>query len=108
MQVLLGSMYANGDGLAKDAAQASNWYRLAAYQGDSDAQQLLGAMYVDGYGVQKDIVIAHMWLNISSVSGNQSAKEIRDFIETRMTPDQISDATQRANACISSNYSNCN
>jgi TPR repeat protein len=36
------------------------WYRLAAEQGDADAQNKLGAMYGLGTGVIQDNVFAHM------------------------------------------------
>jgi TPR repeat protein len=38
----LGEMYAKGDGLAKDIAQAVLWWRKAADQGNTDAQMMLG------------------------------------------------------------------
>jgi len=36
-QVLLGGMYARGEGVPKDHTEALRWYRLAAAQGDEDA-----------------------------------------------------------------------
>ena len=41
-QTLLGSMYADGQGVPKDDAQAVKWYRLAADQGYAMAQVNLG------------------------------------------------------------------
>ena len=38
-------MYANGEGVLKDEAEAVRWYRLAADQGDAAAQFNLGVMY---------------------------------------------------------------
>ena len=35
---------------------AARWYRLAADQGDADAQFNLGAMYAEGQGVPQDYV----------------------------------------------------
>ena len=40
----LGVMYASGQGVPKDYAQAVKWYRLAADQGDARAQFNLGLM----------------------------------------------------------------
>jgi len=37
----LGSMYANGIGIAKDEVQAVAWYRKAAEQGYAPAQEAL-------------------------------------------------------------------
>ena len=41
-QFYVGSMYANGDGVPKDAVQAVSWYRKAAEQGNASAQFNLG------------------------------------------------------------------
>ena len=50
-QFMLGRMYANGDGVPQDAAEAVRWYRLAAEQGLAEAQFNLGVMYANGQGV---------------------------------------------------------
>ena len=47
-------MYADGQGVAKDDGLAVKWYRLAAEQGDADAQSKLGFMYANHRGVPKD------------------------------------------------------
>ena len=38
-QYNLGSMYATGDGVPEDRAEAARWFRLAAEQGLADAQR---------------------------------------------------------------------
>ena len=53
-RLTLGSMYANGEGVLQDEAEAVRWYRLAAEQENADAQDLLGRMYAEGRGVVKD------------------------------------------------------
>ena len=53
-------MYAGGKGAPKDSAQAAAWFRKAAEQGDSTAQNSLGSMYSIGEGVQKDNVHANL------------------------------------------------
>ena len=52
----LGAMYAAGDGVAKDEAEAVKWWRKAAEQGDALAQYNLGNMYADGRGVPKNAI----------------------------------------------------
>ena len=47
-QFILGSMYADGDGVPRDDAAAVKWYREAADQGHADAQVNLGRMYSVG------------------------------------------------------------
>ena len=53
-QYNLGNMYANGEGVSEDDAEAFKWYRKAAEQGDDFAQFDLGSMYALGKGVPKD------------------------------------------------------
>ena len=47
-------MYANGQGVQQDYAEAVKWYRRAAEQGYAKAQFNLGNMYLDGKDVQQD------------------------------------------------------
>ena len=61
-QQLVGSMYANGDGVPQNNAYAAHWYSLAAEQGKVDAQFALGIMYRDGAGVPRDRGLALKWL----------------------------------------------
>ena len=60
-QYLLGSAYANGEGVAKDPREAVRWYRKAAEQGNAWAQYLLGNVYYFGEGVTKDPREAARW-----------------------------------------------
>ena len=53
-QYTLGVIYAEGDGVAEDDAEAVRWYRLAAEQGHASAQYNLGLMYAEGNGVPED------------------------------------------------------
>ncbi|MDS4057067.1 MAG: tetratricopeptide repeat protein [Candidatus Contendobacter sp.] len=53
-QFRLGQMYAKGEGVKQDYAQARQWYQKAADQGHADAQFNLGTMYANGQGVKQD------------------------------------------------------
>ena len=59
---VLGLMYQNGRGVAKDEAEAASWYPKAAEQGDARGQFNLGKMYGLGRGVPKDETQAVAWL----------------------------------------------
>ena len=54
-------MYANGRGVPHDDREAARWLRLAADQGDADAQFNLGGMYERGRGVAQDDREAVRW-----------------------------------------------
>ena len=95
-QYNLGFMYATGDGVIKDAAEAVKWYRKAAEQGYADAQYNLGLMYANGDGVIKDLVEAHAWFNVAGANGDEKAKDNLKIIEKHMTREQIAEATALA------------
>ena len=88
--------------------EAARWFRLAADQGDADAQHNLGVMYyADGEGVLQDNVTAHMWFNIAGANGAEDGRDDREIIERKMTPADISEAQKRARICMASNYTDC-
>ncbi len=64
-QCVLGTMYADGDGVERDNAKARSWYLKAAEQGDAEAQGLLGVMYLVGEGGPKDEDKGYFWLDNS-------------------------------------------
>ena len=83
------------------------WFRLAAEQGDAQAQNNLGVMYKNGKGVLQDNTMAHMWYNIGAANGNENGGTNRDRIAKEMTPAAIEKAQAMARECMSSNYKKC-
>ena len=69
-QTRLGFMYAKGDGVEEDHAEAVRWFRLAAEQGLAPAQFNLGVMYEDGDGVEEDHVEAVRWYRLAAEQGH--------------------------------------
>ena len=82
--------------LAQDYKEAMMWYRKAAEQGDTEAQNILGIMYGSGFGVQQDYVQAYMWCSIAGENGYESGSRNRDLAASQMTPVQIADAQRLA------------
>ena len=62
-------MYANGEGVVEDDAEAVRWYRLAADQGHADAQYNLGLMYAKG--VPEDDAEAVRWYRLAADQGRR-------------------------------------
>ena len=62
----LAGMYAKGYGVEQDYAQAMQWCRRAADQGNVGAQQQIGVMYHFGYGVPKDLLQAYFWYTLAT------------------------------------------
>jgi len=87
-QTILGIMLANGEAVAKDAAQAVKWYKLAAEQGNAHAQTLLGIMLANGDGVAKDAEQAYFWLLLASIQ-IEKAKSVRDDFEKNLSQKEI-------------------
>ena len=73
-------MYANGFAIPEDDAEAVRWYRLAAEQGDVEAQWNLADTYVNGEGVPEDHVLVYNVVEsrggprISGISGLSSVR----------------------------------
>ncbi|PZN79792.1 MAG: hypothetical protein DM484_10860 [Candidatus Methylumidiphilus alinenensis] len=75
-QFILGSNYANGEGVLQDYAEAASWYRKAAVQGNPDAQFALGSLYNFGRGVIQNRAEAAKWYRMAASQGNPVAQEM--------------------------------
>ncbi|HJZ64819.1 MAG TPA: tetratricopeptide repeat protein [Candidatus Acidoferrum sp.] len=53
-QLRVATAYANGEGVARNAAVAAKWYLKAAERGSAVAQTYLGVAYMTGDGVERD------------------------------------------------------
>ena len=67
-------MYDDGDGVPKDYQKAAQLFRLAAEQGDIEAQINIGDMYYYGDGVPLDYNEAVKWFRLSAEKGNSDAQ----------------------------------
>ena len=74
--------------------------RLAAEQGDPDAQAFLAFMYATGQGVPQDYVQAHKWINLAaSRTTTEKAGDhrlARDEVAEKMTASQVAEAQRLA------------
>jgi hypothetical protein len=67
-------MYAEGQVVAQDYAQAVKWFRLAADQGYAPAQGALGVTYEYGKGVPQDYAQAVKWYRLAADQGSARAQ----------------------------------
>ena len=95
-QYTLGMMYYHGRGVAKNYIAAVSWYKKAAAQGQAQAQAKLGAMYYEGRGVKKNYIAAYAWMSLASAKGYKSADALLNYIEKKMTAEQIAKAQNLA------------
>ena len=73
-QYHLGLLYANGQGVLKDDAQARQWYEKAAVQGHVDAQVNLGMLLDYGRGGPQAFKMAVRWYLRAANQGNELAQ----------------------------------
>ena len=94
-------------GVPQDDKTAVKWYRLAAEQGDVDAQNMLGTLNAMGRGFKQNWVYAHMWGNITASKGDDIGVRLRDLAAKKMTPSQLEKAQDLARECVRKNYKGC-
>jgi len=56
------------------AAEAEKWYRLAAAQGNAQAEERLGQLYYAGHGESQDFAAAAAWFRKAAEHGNRVAQ----------------------------------
>ncbi len=74
IQFYIGKCYFQGNGVAKDEAEAVKWYRKAAEQGHVKAQNNLGMCYALGEGVAQDYGEAVKWFRKAAEQGYAGAQ----------------------------------
>ena len=90
-----------------DYMPAIRLFRPLAEQGNARAQHLIGVMYHKGEGVARNSVRAFAWFSLAAAHGDREAKaKLRDVSQT-MTPEELSQAREMAQACAASNYREC-
>jgi TPR repeat protein len=99
------------DGMAAynrgDYAPAIRLFRPLAQAGNARAQHLLGVMYHRGQGVARNTVRAMAWFSVAAKHGDREAQATLSEVSKTMTPDEIAQARDMAQACEASDYRNC-
>lgn len=101
-------MHRMGLGVPKSEKEARKWSRLAAKQGNPQAQTLLGSLYYKASGEESpDTVRAYMWYEVAAAQGNAEAKKDLALLTKELTPQQVTEAREKAQKCKSSSYEQC-
>ncbi len=66
----MGAVYAQGQVVKQDYAEAAKWYRAAADQGYAEAQAALGELYEAGQGLPVDQTAAAQWYRRAAEQGH--------------------------------------
>jgi TPR repeat protein len=107
-QYRIATMHRMGLGVSKDVKEAKKWSRLAAKQGNADAQALLGSLYYKAEGGESpDVVRAYVWYDVSAGQGSTEAKTELATLTKDMTPQQIAEAREKAEKCKASKFEQC-
>ena len=101
-------MHKMGLGVPKSEKEARKWARLAAKQGNAEAQQLMGSLYYKQSGQESpDVLRAYIWYEASAAQGNSEAQKDLASLTKEMTPQQVAEARDKAQKCKSSGYDKC-
>ncbi len=95
-QTELGIRYREGDGVAKDEAQAVEWYRRAAKQGYARAYFLLGTAFYNGDGVAANEEFACQWFLLAAEGGDAEGKAAFEREKTDAKPANLQSCEMRA------------
>jgi TPR repeat protein len=90
-----------------DYVPAMRLFRPLAEAGNPKAQTQIGTMYRKGEGAPSSPTRAFMWFSVAAKRGDAKAKTgLRDVFR-KMTPAEMSQAQQMAEACEASNCRTC-
>lgn len=106
-QMMLGDMFAAGEGVPQDYVEAVHWYRLAAKRGVAKAQLSLGLLYSHGKGVDQSLEVAYQWVAVAAEQGVKEAIEARDLISGQLGAEALGRAQGFATRCLESRYAQC-
>ena len=99
------------DGMAAynrgDYTPAIQLFRPLAAKGNAKAQHLIGVMYHRGEGVARSSVRAFAWFSLAAAHGDSDARAKLTEVSKTMTPDELSQGREMAQACEASDYRNC-
>ena len=96
----LGQIFADGDGVPKNGAEAARWLRRSAEQGNVVAQTNLGLLHAKGIAVPRDEVEALAWFTLAAAAGDQEARKNQAIAAQRVGPAGTLAAAQRTKAIL--------
>lgn len=99
----LAVMHQNGWGVSPSDETANTWYLVAAREGNTEAMMALGRYYAMDFLDTYDPVEAFKWFNLAEKLGDYGAAEKREFVASRMTPEQVASATALVEAWLQEN-----
>ena len=107
---MLGVLYMRGEGIFKDREQALKLFEKAAKLGEARGQYMVGYIYQSGMldpEEKADYRRGYFWSAIALMNGFEKARSIMIKASLRMSDEKETAILELAEACIASNYKNC-
>lgn len=92
---MLGMLYEEGQGVARDDVVAAYWYARAAEKGFVDAYFALGQLFMHRKGDRQDRMAAHHWFSLAKEFGHRLAEQEMQRNLAAMTPEMAEMAKNR-------------
>ncbi len=99
----LAVMHQNGWGVPMDEIKANEWYRVAADKGNTEAQMALGRYFAMDFLDSYDPIVAYKWFSLAERLGDIDAADKRNFIASRMTPEQLAQGDAMVKSWVADN-----
>ena len=97
----LAMMYATGEGVTRDDAEATKWFSRSAGQGDAAAQFHLGdrcfraSLSLPPAEADEALIESFKWLQLSSAQGYPNAETCRERVNLRMSREHVAEGNRR-------------
>jgi TPR repeat protein len=100
----LAIMYAMGEGVTRDDAEATKWFSRSAGQGDAAAQFHLGdrcfraSLSLPQAEANEALIESFKWLQLSSAQGYPNAEMCRERVNLRMSREHVAEGNRRVHS----------
>jgi TPR repeat protein len=91
-------MFAEGQGVTADLAEAVNWFRKAADNNNPVAQFNMGTYLAHGIGTAKDLPEAAYWLSRATAQHHEHAAANLEFVLKQLTTSERQELDRRLSA----------
>ena len=107
---MLGVLYMRGEGIFKDRDKAFELFKKSASLGDVRGQYMVAYIYQSGMldpEEESDYQRGYLWSAIALMNGFEKARSVMIKASLRMSDEKEAFLIKQAEACIASDYKNC-
>lgn len=99
-ETMLGTMYAEGQGVAADPATAVAYFYRAAHRGYAPAQLALSDAFAKGRGTPRDLSAAYKWARLAETRGQGSLAGVSRSAVVRLASAITPEQRQKADRAV--------